>query len=178
MSVKKELDNFFAKFLEWFQETPDGLPRTPRRKDIDQAVYVGESNAAGWCKWQPLLYGQHDVFLKFLDMYGIEKNMDIVDYFSSYHFLDLDIKYNKKIIGISAVDPRDDYQGLKQVIRSYSYQDGKIPYLPLGIDQGTGLNVVVEVKTGIVKSANYETMKMRKIAPSLEEFIKGWEPMI
>lgn len=47
MSVKKELDNFFARFLERFQETTDGLPRTPRRKDIDQEVYVGEPNADG-----------------------------------------------------------------------------------------------------------------------------------
>lgn len=47
--------------------------------------------------------------MEFLEIYGIDKNMDIVDYFSSYHFGGLDIKHNKKIIAIHAVDPRDDY---------------------------------------------------------------------
>ena len=176
MSVKKELDSFFERFMERFQETPDGFPITPRRKDVDQAVYVGEPDAAGWCKWNPIPHGRDEGFLKLIETYGIEKNTDIVDYFSSYHFLDFDIKYKKKIIAVRAVDPRDEYLDLKRVIGSYTYQDGKIPYLPLGIDEVTGLGVVVEVKTGIVKIANYESGKMRKIAPSLEEFIRGWEP--
>ena len=178
MSVKKELDNFFERFIEAYIKTQDGLPKCPRRKDVDQAVFVGEPSDSGWCKWKPILCGQDENFLEFLETYGIDKNMDIVDYFSSYHFLGLDIKYNKKLIAIHAVDPRDDYQKLKRVIGSYTCQDGKIPYLPLGTDQVTGLHIVVEVKTGIIKIANYETLKMRKIAPSLEEFIKGWEPVV
>ena len=67
---------------------------------------------------------------------------------------------------------------IEQVIGSYTYQDGKIPYLPLGFNQGTGLNVVVEVKTGIVKIINYESGKMRKMATFLKEFIRGWEPEV
>lgn len=176
MSVKKELDSFFERFMEIFQKEPDGFPQCPRRKDVDQAVYVGEPDVSGWCSWKPIPHGQDEVFLKLLEIYGIEKNADIVEYFSSYHFLGLDIKYKKKIIAIGAVDPRDEYRNLKQSIGSYTYPDGKIPYLPLGFDQETGLDIVVEVKTGIVKSVNYETGKMRKIAPSLEKFISGWEP--
>ena len=178
MSVKKELDSFFERFTNSFQETSDGYPKTPRKKDIDQTVYVGESNAAGWCRWKQIPHGQDEAFMKFLDAYGIEKNKDIVEYFSSYHFLDLDIGYKKKVIAIRAVDPRDEYRNLKRVIGSYTYPDGKIPYLPLGLDQKTGLNVVVEVKTGIIKIVNYESGKMRKIAPSLKEFIREWEPLI
>ena len=108
----------------------------------------------------------------------MKKNTDIVDYFSSYHFLGLDIRYNKKIIAVYGVDPRDEYRSLKQDMASFTYPDGKIPYLPLGFDQRTGLDIVVEVKTGIVKIANYESGKMRKIAPSLEEFIRGWEQCV
>lgn len=178
MSVKKELDSFFERFLDAYQKTEDGLPKCPRRKDVDQAVYVGEPDAEGWCKWKPIPHGRDEDFLKLLETYGIEKNADIVDYFSSYHFLGLDIKYMKKGIAVRGVDPRDGYRSLKQVIRSFTYQDGKIPYLPLGIDQRTDLSIVVEVKTGIVKVANYESGKMRKIAPSLEEFIRGWEPWV
>ena len=178
MSVKKELDDFFARFLERFQETSDGLPRMPRRKDIDQAVYVGEADASGWCRWRPVPHGREEAFLKLLETYGIEKNADIVEYFTSYHFLHFCINYNKKIIGIGIVDPRDDYFNLKRGIRSYIDQNGMIPYLPIGYDNTTGHEIVAEVKTGIVKSVNYETMKTRKIASSLEAFIKGWEPMI
>ena len=38
MSVKNELDNFFERFLAAYQKTEDGLPKRPRRKDVDQAV--------------------------------------------------------------------------------------------------------------------------------------------
>lgn len=31
MSVKNELDKFFKKFLKKYQETPEGLPKVPRR---------------------------------------------------------------------------------------------------------------------------------------------------
>ena len=154
------------------------MPKRPRRKDVDQAIYVGNPDASGWCKWKPIPHGQDEVFLELLKTYGIEKNTDIVDYFSSYHFLGLDIRYNKKIIAVYGVDPRDEYRSLKQDMASFTYPDGKIPYLPLGFDQRTGLDIVVEVKTGIVKIANYESGKMRKIAPSLEEFIRGWEPCV
>ena len=37
---------------------------------------------------------------------------------------------------------------------------------------------MVEVKTGIVKYVDDDKGKMRKIASSLEEFIKGWEPVV
>lgn len=48
----------------------------------------------------------------------------------------------------------------------------------LGSEQNSEDTVVVEVKTGIVKLAKYETGKMRKIASSLEEFIQGWETVV
>lgn len=178
MSVKKELDSFFERFLGAYQKTEDGLPKCPRRKDVDQAIYVGNSNDSGWCKWKPIPHGRDEVFLELLKTYGIEKNTDIVDYFSSYHFLDLDIIYKKKGIMIDAVDPRDGYRSLKQDMDSFTYPDGKIPYLPIGTDERTDLDIVVEVKTGIVKIVDFESGKMRKIAPSLEEFIRGWEPWI
>lgn len=87
MSVKNELDNFFERFLAAYQKTEDGLPKRPRRKDVDQAVYVGEADNAGWCKWRPLAYGKEETFIKLLETYGIEGNRDIIEYFSAYHFL-------------------------------------------------------------------------------------------
>ena len=91
MSVKNELDNFFERFLAAYQKTEDGLPKRPRRKDVDQAVYVGEADNAGWCKWRPLAYGKEETFIKLLETYGIESNRDIIEYFSTYHFLGFNI---------------------------------------------------------------------------------------
>lgn len=178
MSVKKELDNFFDRFLKAYQNTEEGLPTIPWDEDCDQAVYVGEPDDEGWCRWKPIPCGEEEPIIRLLESYGIEINTDIVEYFSSYHFFDLDVIYKKKEICIGTVDPRDEYQFLKESLHmgSFTNPDGKIPYLPLGIDESTGLDIVVEVKTGIVKIADYERGKMRKIAPSLEEFIRGWEP--
>ena len=83
MSVKNELDNFFERFLAAYQKTEDGLPKRPRRKDVDQAVYVGEADNAGWCRWRPLAYGKEETFIKLLETYGIESNRDIIEYFST-----------------------------------------------------------------------------------------------
>ena len=46
------------------------------------------------------------------------------------------------------------------------------------VQEEVNYSVVVEIKTGIVKFVDDEKGKMRKIAPSLEEFIKGWEPWV
>ena len=98
MSVKNELDNFFERFLAAYQKTEDGLPKRPRRKDVDQAVYVGEADNAGWCRWRPLAYGKEETFIKLLETYGIESNRDIIEYFSTYHFLGFNINYKKSRI--------------------------------------------------------------------------------
>lgn len=178
MSVKNELDNFFERFLAAYQKTEDGLPKRPRRKDVDQAVYVGEADNAGWCKWRPLAYGKEETFIKLLETYGIESNRDIIEYFSTYHFLGFNINYKKSRIAISGVDPRDGYRSLKQIMEAYTDLNGKVTHFVIGVESKVNYSVVVEIKTGIVKFVDDEKGKMRKIAPSLEEFIKGWEPWV
>lgn len=41
-----------------------------------------------------------------------------------------------------------------------------------------GYTVVVEIKTGIVKFFDSDNGKTRKIAPSLQDFLKGSEPIV
>lgn len=178
MSVKNELDNFFERFLSAYQKTEDGLPRRPRREDVDQAVYVGESSASGWCRWRPIPYGKEETFIKLLETYGIESNNDIIEYFSAYHFLGFSINYKKSRIAISGVDPRDEYKSLKRIMEAYTDSNGKVTHFMIGTGTRADYSVVVEIKTGIVKFADDDKGKMRKIAPSLEEFIRGWEPRV
>lgn len=119
------------------------------------------------------------VFLRLLEIYGIEKNEDIVEYFSTYYFLRIDIKFKNYLISINSVEPKDEYKSLRRKIDAYTDSNGKITHIPIGVEQQkANYNVVVEVKTGVVKFADDEKGKMRKIAPSLEEFIKGWEPWV
>jgi hypothetical protein len=178
MSVKNELDNFFERFLNAYQKTEDGLPRRPRTKDGDQAVYVGESSDSGWCRWRPIPYGKEETFIKLLEEYGIESNHDIIEYFSAYHFLGFSINYKKSRIAISGVDPRDEYKSLKQIMEAYTDSNGKVTHFMIGTGTRADYSVVVEIKTGIVKFADDDKGKMKKIAPSLEEFIRGWEPRV
>lgn len=178
MSVKNELDNFFERFLAAYQKTEDGLPKRPRRKDVDQAVYVGEADNAGWCRWRPLAYGKEETFIKLLETYGIEGNRDIIEYFSTYHFLGFNVNYKKRGIGIDGVDPRDEYRSLKRIMEAYTDSNGRVTHIVIGTEAKVDYSVVVEIKTGIVKFVDDENGKMRKIAPSLEEFIKGWEPRV
>ncbi len=162
--------------MEVYQETPDGLPKAPRRKDTNQTVYVGESDSDGWCRWKPVPYCQEDAFLKLMETYGIEKNVDVIEYFSSYHFLGFDVKYKKYLIAVRPVEPKDEYKSLKRMINAYTNQEGQITHIVIGVEgQRANYTVVVEVKTGLVKFVDDEKGKMKKIALSLEEFIRGWE---
>lgn len=88
------------------------------------------------------------------------------------------INYKKSRIAISGVDPRDGYRSLKQIMEAYTDLNGKVTHFVIGVESKVNYSVVVEIKTGIVKFADDEKGKMRKIAPSLEEFIKGWEPWV
>jgi len=117
-------------------------------------------------------------FLRLLEVYGIEKNEDIVEYFCSYYFLGFSVTYKNYLIGTRDVEVLDGYKRLKWVIDAYTDQNGRITHIPIGIEQHSERTVVVEIKTGIVKTVNCDTGKMRKIAPSLEEFIKGWETVV
>ncbi len=178
MSVKNALDDFFKIYLEKYQETTGGLPITTRRKDIDQIIYVGDDDSTGHCRWKPVLYGQEKDFLRLLEDYEIEKNDDIVEYFCSYYYLGIRVMYKKRSIAIRTADVLDGFKRLKRIINAYTDQNGKITYIGIGIDQVLNYSIVVEVKTGIVKYVDDETGKMRKIAPSLEEFIQGWETIV
>lgn len=178
MSVKNEMDMFFEKFLKKYEETAVGLPRCPKRKNIDQTIYIGETDSEGYSKWKPIPYGRDESFLRLLEIYGIESNRDIIEYFSTYHFLGFNINYKKSRIAISGVDPRDGYRSLKQIMEAYTDLNGKVTHFVIGVESKVNYSVVVEIKTGIVKFADDEKGKMRKIAPSLEEFIKGWEPWV
>lgn len=178
MSVKNELDNFFERFLEKYRETPEGLPMSPRREDIDQEIYVGDSDADGYCRWKPIPYGRKEDFLRLLEVYGIQKNEDIVEYFCSYYCLGFDVMYKNYLIATRDVEVLDGYKRLKRVIDAYTDQKGRITHISIGMEQHSERTVVVEIKTGIVKTVNCDTGKMRKIAPSLEEFIKGWETVV
>lgn len=76
------------------------------------------------------------------------------------------------------MDPRDEYKSFKQTLEAYTDSNGKVTHFLIGIGTKTDYSLVVEIKTGIVKFADDDKGKMRKIAPSLEEFIRGWEPWV
>ena len=61
---------------------------------------------------------------------------------------------------------------------AYTDSNGRVTHIVIGTEAKVDYSVVVEIKTGIVKFADDEKGKMRKIAPSLEEFIKEWEPWV
>lgn len=178
MSVKSALDDYFKAFLEKYQETTGDLPITSRRKDINQIIYVGDDDSTGHCRWKPVLYGQEKDFLRFLENYGIEKNDDLVEYFCSYYYLRIRVMFKKRSIAIRTADVLEGFKRLQRIIDAYTDQNGKITHIGIGIDQILNYTIVVEIKTGIVKYVDDETGRMRKIASSLEEFIRGWETIV
>lgn len=86
--------------------------------------------------------------------------------------------FKKRSIAIRTADVLEGFKKLQRIIDAYTDQNGKITHIGIGIDQILNYTIVVEIKTGIVKYVDDETGRMRKIASSLEEFIRGWETIV
>jgi len=179
MTVKEELGNLLEKLMKGYEITAEGYPLSPRRKDVDPILYIGEPDTSGWCKWKPLEQASNEEFLSVMNVLNIEINQDVVQYFTSYYFFNFDIKFKSYVMGINDIAPGDKNKRLKMGLESFrDNRDGKIKLIPIGMEEGIGHSVVVEVKTGIVKLFDSENGKMRKIAPGLQEFLKNSEPIV
>lgn len=179
MSVKEELENLMEKLVKGYESTPSGLPLNPKRKDIDSIVYIGEPNADGWSRWKPVKQTSDEEFLLLLNFLKIEVSQDVIEYFTSYYFLTFSIMYKSYTIRLNDVAPEANLKRLKMKFENFrDPRDGKINYFPIGLEVRAGYSVVVEVKTGLVKFFDSETWKTKKIAASLQEFLKNSEPQI
>lgn len=179
MTVKEELGNLLEKLMKGYETTSEGYPLSPRKKDVDPILYIGEPDTSGWCKWKPLEQTFNEEFLLVINVLNIEINQDVVEYFTSYYFFNFDVKFKSYVIGINDIAPGDKLKRLKMRLESFrDNRDGKIKLIPIGMEEGIGHSVVVETKTGIVKLFDSENGKMRKIASSLHEFLKNSEPIV
>lgn len=179
MPVKEEIGKLVEDLAKAYEDTYEGLPLNPLRKDIDQIIYVGEPDASGWCKWKPIKQAQNAEFLILLKTLDIEPNLDIIEYFTSYYFLTFSIKYKSYVIRLNDIAPEVNLKRLKEKFENFrDNSDGKIKHIPIGLEVGVGHSVVIEVKTGIVKFFDSENGKTRKIASSLREFLNKSEPIV
>ena len=178
MSVKEELDHFFDKFLKEYSLTPNGLPTAPRRNDVDQSIYVGEADKGGWCKWKPIRQPKNKDFESLLDFYHIKKNNDIIEYFSTYFFSNIDAIFKSHKILLSANMP-DGFKRLKRILDGLQDGDtGTITYIPIGIEHPRGYTIAIDVNKGAIVHIDDETEKKRKIAPNLASFLHELDPDI
>lgn len=179
MTVKEELGILIEKLIKGYEATSSGFPLNPKRKDINPIIYIGEPNGSGWSKWKPIKQTPNDEFLTLLNILNIEANQDIIEYFTSYYFLTFSIKYKSYVIRLNDIAPEVNFKRLKMEFENFrDDRDGKIKYIPIGLEVRVGYSVVVEVKTGLVKFFDSENGKTRKIATSLQEFLKNSEPKI
>lgn len=179
MTVKEELEILLEKLIKGYEATSGGFPLNPKRKDINPIIYIGEPDANGWSRWKPIKQTPNDEFLSLLESLNIEANQDVTEYFTSYYFLAFSIKYKSYVIGLSDIAPEAKIKRLKMKFENFrDNRDGKIKYVPIGVEGGIGYSVVVEVKTGLVKFFDSENGRTRKIATSLQDFLKNSEPII
>ena len=179
MTVKEELGNLLEKLMKGYEITSEGYPLSPRRKDVDPILFIGEPDSSGMCKWRPLAQTSNEEFLSIMNMLNIEINQDVLEYFTSYYFFTFSIKSKSYNIALTSIAPGDKFKRLRMKLEGIGcIHDGKIEYIPIGVEESIDRTVVIETKTGVVKILNEETGKLRKIAPSLQELLKNSEPVV
>ncbi len=179
MSIKIAMESFFNNMMEGYRKSEYKYPVSPKVDFIDEIMYIGEPDEEGWCGWRPI---KKDVIHDLKDIeeeLEIEINYDVKEYFNSYYFIRIEAKFKSYDISLKGVTPSEhNYELFKNSLRDYKYDhDGKLNYIPLGMDTNEDL-IVVENTTGEILIEDYERRKYKVIAASLEEFISQLKPVI
>lgn len=117
-------------------------------------------------------------FWKSFRFLSYQKNNDIIEYFSTYFFSNIDAIFKSHKILLSANMP-DGFKRLKRILDGLQDGDtGTITYIPIGIEHPRGYTIAVDVNKGAIVHIDDETEKKRKIAPNLASFLHELEPDI
>ncbi|MBU3107988.1 SecY-interacting protein Syd [Clostridium gasigenes] len=179
MSVKTALDKYFKEMIQEYSKTKQGLPMRPKRSIGNDAIYVGECDDEGWCRWKPMKKKEADNFDKLEELFEIKFNENIKEYYNSYWFLSLEGSIKKKNINLEPVVPGNELTSFIKKVQGYKQaHNNELAYIPIGAEEERGYLIVMENSTGKIKIENHDKGTYRIMANNLEELISSIKPSV
>jgi hypothetical protein len=172
MTIKEAMQKYFQMRKEVAAEGLDFLFKTPVTNDEDyQIIYEGEVDEDEYISWKPVEKTVSQNFKVLEDDLGINLHKSVVDYFSSYWFVDLDGFFKDHYIKLEPVLPNIDKSSFKESLKGYKRNHGeRLEKIPIGIE-GNGLLVVIDNNNGIVQLEDFERGTFEHITENIQELI-------
>jgi hypothetical protein len=146
-----------------------GYPRAPWSPDISPFIWVGEKDAEGWCAWQPVRKGREAPLAEALG--GLPPVHEVIHhYFDNWWFLSLDGKLEDLLLSFNPNPPGLNPDYWAALLRTYAAaHDGRLDHIPIGLDEDSSLQIVVDNRTGELSIEDWETGEHEVIAESLDD---------
>ena len=163
------LGDLLERIVAAWQASGRGLPRAAWDPDIEPFIWVGEPDAEGWCAWRPQPKLGKARLEEVAD--GLPPLHDSIHaYFDGWWFCTLEGQLGEDMLSFHANPPGLEPERFADRLRTRAAgQGGRLDQVPIGIDNGSGLQVVVDNSSGEVSIDDWETGERRRIADSLDE---------
>jgi hypothetical protein len=168
------IENALTEYFKWYENAPEEeLPQTPIIEDSDPLIYVGNVTD-GWIKWKPTKKEEFYDFREFEEKLDIKLHESIKEYYNSYWFCSLLVEYQDFEIEMNPVVPgRYIRDFLSKFLGYSSAHEGSFDYVPIGFDTNSDFLIVVDNKSGIVRSEDYNNHVFADIASSICELLEN-----
>lgn len=168
------LGDALRRQVESWQSQNMGFPRAVWDEDIDPVIWVGAPDQAQWCAWQPVRKEGAAPLAAALG--DLEVHPSLHDYFDNWWFLSLEGSIGDAVVSFEPNRPGLDPEGWVGQARGYAAaHGGRLDHVPIGVDNESSLQVVVDNRTGEVSIEDWEMNSFEKIADSLDDAFRRLE---
>lgn len=162
------LGDVLRRLVKSWQANGLGFPRAPWDEDLDPDIWVGEPDDEQWCAWRPIPKEGKAPLAEALG--GLEVHPSLHAYFDHWWFLSLDGSVGETVVSFEPNRPGLDPQAWVDQARAYAAaHDGRLDHVPIGLDNESGLQIVVDNRTGQLAIEDWERDSYEIIAESLDD---------
>lgn len=168
------MGELFGRMLETCRRNKQQFPVASWDPDIESFIWRGEAGASGWCAWEPLEKTRPtDLSVLAPDLGPLHAS--ISSYFNAWWFCSLDGRIGSSTLTLNPVAPGLEHESFVSKVRRYRSARPGVDQIPIGLENASSLQVVVDNHMGVVSIDDWERETLQEIAPSLEELLRRLE---
>lgn len=166
------MSEYFRILLEVWQAKHGGLPVTPYDEEVESFIYGGEPDEEGWVSWRPVEKQDEDDMADVERELGVALHPSVKEYFNCFWFCSLGGRAHGHAVQLEPVQPGVGLEDFVRNLRGYKgAHGGRLDNIPVGVETGQGMLVVVDNETGEVKLEDYESSSFELLAADLGSLI-------
>lgn len=150
-------------------------PRVPWDEDVAPEIYVGEPDADEWVGWRHIPRKDSPTLAELApDLAPFHPSVEA--WFAHWWFLALEGSVDGRMLSLRPNVPGYDPEDFTGEIRRYAAaHGGRLRHVPMGFDNRSSLQVVVDNGSGEVFIEDWENGTFDRIASSLDDLLQRLE---